>query len=143
MSSTQSGTRRNSTRTNRSIGYISSGSIPFATTYTPESNSDYGDVTLSYSQASRVSGESVILHIPARFSGAIVSGGSIYITGDGSGNANSITTSAMNATAAGTSSNGQIGKYQDSVIIDIGGLQLHNKLISTIMTLGLLLVVFL
>lgn len=40
----------------------------------------------------------------------------------------------MNATAAGTSSNGQIGKYQDSVIIDIGGLQLHNKLISTIMT---------
>lgn len=140
-----SSTRRRSnsnsttTTTNDSIGYISLGSIPFATTYTGASD-DWDDVTLSYSAASLSDGESVILHIPARFSGAIVSGGSVYITGNGESLAS---TSAVNASAAGTSSNGYSGGYQNEIVVDIKGFQIQTKLIPMLMTLGVIVIAIL
>ncbi|RCK65600.1 Aspartic proteinase yapsin-7 [Candida viswanathii] len=121
-----------------SIGYIRSGTIPFATINTESSE---GDGTLSYSAVSRASDESLILHIPARFSGAIISGGSIYVTGEATGDL--ITTSALNATAADASSSGRAGRYQEAVVVDIVGVRIQSKVIPMITTLGLLLLTLL
>lgn len=138
-SSTRRRSNSSSTTTNDSIGYITLGSIPFATTYTG-STGDWNDVTLSYSAASLGDGESVVLHIPARFSGAIVSGGSVYITGDGVSLA---ATSAVNASAARTSTSGHAGRYQDEIVVDIKGFQIQTKLIPMLMTIGVIVVAIL
>ncbi|EDK46917.1 hypothetical protein LELG_05098 [Lodderomyces elongisporus NRRL YB-4239] len=77
LSSSSSSSSRSSSSSS-SIAYIISGTIPFAT----PSTYMHPNGTFTYSEVrTNASYETVILDIPARLSGAVISEGSIYVTG--------------------------------------------------------------
>ncbi|EMG47640.1 hypothetical protein G210_1953 [Candida maltosa Xu316] len=120
----------------KSIGHITSGYIPFATIL---NNGTSPSATFTYSSVTTTSGESVILDIPARFSGAVISNGYIYITGEASNSA-SLSTSALNASAADARSTGYAARYQQEVIATIGSVKIQTQMLAVVLSVILGLV---
>ncbi|CAI5760263.1 unnamed protein product [Candida verbasci] len=118
-----------------SIDYIMAGNIPFAT-----SNKYYNtdNLTLSYSSMSDNSGNSMILDIPARLTGAIIRSGSIYVSGfSGQPTPEDETTSDTNS----TSSRGGARILNNKV--EIGYVYVDLGLLSTLVSIIMVLIVLL
>ncbi|KGQ85731.1 hypothetical protein MG1_05191 [Candida albicans GC75] len=122
----------NSGISGNSIDYIKSGKIPFATVY-----SESTEGTFIYSSLSQTSGATVILDIPARFSGASIKSGLIYLNGDSS---TSVTTSAINSTStskAQANLNGQMN------YVEVGTMKFPTAILSLVLSIFLIIITLL
>lgn len=104
-----------------SIAYIESGTIPFATsmTYANAGNVTTEAITLSYSEVTPNSGETVALDIPARLSGALIKSGSIFVTG--------VTASASTASSSQVTSS-SLGEAPILQVVGIGSAFTDGKM---------------
>lgn len=122
----------NSGISGNSIDYIKSGKIPFATVY-----SESTEGTFIYSSLSQTSGATVILDIPARFSGASIKSGLIYLNGD---SLTSVTTSAINSAStskAQANLNGQMN------YVEVGTMKFPTAILSLVLSIFLIIITLL
>ena len=118
----------NSSSSSQSIDYIKSGKIPFATVY-----SESTEGTFLYSSLSQTSGATVILDIPARFSGATIKSGLIYLNGD---SLTSITTSAANGTSTSKGqANFLLNGHGKIKYMEVGSMKFPTTTTTTIISL--------
>ena len=93
--------------------------------------------TFIYSSLSQTSGATVILDIPARFSGASIKSGLIYLNGD---SLTSVTTSAINSTStskAQANLNGQMN------YVEVGTMKFPTAILSLVLSIFLIIITLL